>query len=90
MVLQGDGRSCKSKGSVTTYIAPTYAVFVEVEIFSTTEKVVESLPAIETTAEGVEHIDAEALPLVTSNTGELVGMVVGGILSAVVITSLVG
>jgi hypothetical protein len=55
-------------------------VFVEVGIVFTTEKVVESLPVIETTA----------LPLVNSNTGELVGMVVGGILSAVVITSLVG
>ena len=50
----------------------------------------ESLPVIEPTAEGVDHIDAEALPLVNSNTGELVGMVVGGILSAVIITSLVG
>jgi hypothetical protein len=67
-------------------------VFIEVQIVSTTEKVavVESLPVIKPTAEAVDHIDAEALPLVNSNTGELVGMVVGGILSAVVITSLVG
>ena len=63
---------------------PTYDVFVEVEIVSTTEKV------IEPTEEAVDHIDAEALPLVNSNTGELVGMVVGGILSAVVVTCLVG
>ena len=65
-------------------------MFVEVEIVSTTEKVVESLAVIEPTAEAVDHIDAEALPLVNSNTGELVGMVVGGILSAVVVTILVG
>ena len=64
-------------------------MFVGVEITFTTEKVVESVPVIEPTAEAVGHIDAEALPLV-NNTGELVGMVVGGILSAVVITSLVG
>ena len=65
-------------------------MFVGVEITFTTEKVVESVPVIEPTAEAVDHIDAEAMPLVNSNTGELVGMVVGGILSAVVITSLVG
>ena len=64
-------------------------MFVGVEITFTTEKVVKSLPVIEPTAEAVDHIDAEALPLI-HNTGELVGMVVGGILSAVVITSLVG
>ena len=50
----------------------------------------ESHPVIEPSAEAVDHIDAEALPLVNNNTGKLVGMVVGGILSAVVITSLVG
>ena len=65
-------------------------MFVGVEITFTTEKVVESVPVIEPTAEAVDHIDAEALPLVSNNTGELVGMVVGGIVSAVVITSLVG
>ena len=65
-------------------------MFVEVEIVSSTEKVVESLPDIEPTAEAVDHIDTEALPLVNNNTGELVGMVVGGILSAVVVTCLVG
>ena len=65
-------------------------MFVEVKIVSTTEKVVEFLPVIKTTAEAVDRIDAEALPLVNNNTGKLVGMVVGGILSAVVITSLVG
>ena len=50
----------------------------------------ESHPVIEPTAEAVDHIDAEALPLESNNTGELVGMVVGGIVLAVVITSLVG
>jgi hypothetical protein len=65
-------------------------VFIELEIVSSTEKVVETPSIIEPTTEAVDHIDAEALPLVNSNTGELVGMVVGGILSAVAITSLVG
>ena len=41
-------------------------------------------------AENVSHNDAEAVALVSNNTGELVGMVVGGILSAVAITCLVG
>ena len=64
-------------------------MFIEVHHVTTTKKADEITHTIETIEEVATHDDAEAVPLVSSNTGEVVGMVLGGILAAVVITSLV-
>ena len=67
-----------------------FNIFSETHIVHSTEKAEEKPTTAQTKAEDVEHIDAEALPLATSNTGNVVGMVMGGILAAVVVTALVG
>ena len=67
-----------------------FNIFSETHIVHSTEKAEEKTTTTETKAEDVDHIDAEALPLATSNTGNVVGMVMGGILAAVVVTALVG
>ena len=64
--------------------------FVEIHPVHTTEKARKETTTLESIGKIVDHIDAEALPLSTSNTGRIVGMVMGGILAAVVVTALVG
>ena len=89
MLLQADGRSCKQKGIHTCIDLDINYMFLEVHHVTTTKKADEITHTIETIEEVAIHDDAEAVPLVSSNTGEVVGMVLGGILAAVVITSLV-
>ena len=94
------------KGIHTYTDEVTDDMFVEVHHGSIADKVDETVHTVDTIAEsvghddteavahndanGVSHNDAEAVALVSNNTGELVGMVMGGILSAVAITCLVG
>jgi hypothetical protein len=94
------------KGIQTYTDEVTDFMFVEAHHGSTADKVDETVNTVDTIAESVghddteavahndaenvSHNDAEAVALVSNNTGELVGMVMGGILSAVAITCLVG
>ena len=66
-----------------------YFSIVEANTVVTTETVEDKTTTAKPIADGVEHIDAEALPLVDSNTGELAGIVMGGVLAAVLVTALV-
>ena len=56
---------------------------------TTTERAEESVHTMETFDEASALNNAEAIPLVKSNAGEIVGMVTGGIMAALVIISLV-
>ena len=88
MVLQADGRSCKQKGILSYCKTDTNEISLEVHKKPTTVKAEDIVHAVESREEDYYH--AEAVSLVSSHSGELVGMVLGIILAVVVIASMVG